>query len=68
MAFWEHDDPYLIDLRLHLEVIPEEALGILLLGILVLVRPVTGVGIDVPFWGLVSHHLQISVGNFIPGI
>ena len=23
----------------------------------------TGVGIDVPFWGLVSHHLPISVGD-----
>ena len=27
---------------------------------------VTGVGIDVPFWRLVSHHLQISVGDYIP--
>ena len=25
----------------------------------------TGVGIDVLFWGLVSHHLQISVGDYI---
>ena len=25
-----------------------------------------GVGVDVPFWGFVSHHLQISVGNYIP--
>ena len=25
-----------------------------------------GVGIDVPFWGFVSHHLQIFVGDYIP--
>ena len=26
----------------------------------------SGVGIDVPFWGFVSHHLPISVGDYIP--
>ena len=25
----------------------------------------SGVGIDVPFWGVVSHHLQICVGDDI---
>ena len=32
---------------------------------------VSGVGIDAPFWGLVSHHItshQISVGNYVTPI
>ena len=28
----------------------------------------TGFGIDVPFWGLVSHHFQVSVGDEISPI
>ena len=27
---------------------------------------ITGCGIDVPSWGFVSHHFQVSVGDYIP--
>ena len=44
----------------------EGMIWVFLLGIFVLFF--TGLGIDVPFWGFVSHHLHILVGNYIPNI